>query len=66
MAGTIAGTLAGAGAIRKDWISKIDQANRCALGSLASNLQNLTQRLRENQLNQETRRNKAFASLLES
>ena len=64
MAGSIAGALHGARAIRSNWIEQIDQANRIDLKPLALDLTALTHRLQQSQHEAAQARNQAFTELL--
>ena len=64
MAGSIAGALHGARAIRSNWIKQIDQANRIDLKPLALDLTALTHRLQQSQHEAAQARNQAFTELL--
>lgn len=64
MAGTIAGALHGARAIRSNWIEQINQANRVDLKPLALDLTALTHRLQQDQFEAAQARNQAFTDLL--
>ena len=64
MAGSIAGALHGARAIRPNWIEQIDQANRIDLKPLALDLTALTHRLQQSQHEAAQARNQAFTELL--
>ena len=64
MAGAIAGALHGAAAIRPDWISRINSANRIDLAPLARDLAALTVKLQKRQHDQALARNNAFIAML--
>ncbi len=64
MAGSIAGALHGARAIRSNWIKQIDQANRIDLKPLVLDLTALTHRLQQSQHEAAQARNQAFTELL--
>ena len=63
MAGAIAGALHGDGAIRPEWIARVNAANRVDLDPLARDLTALTTTLQQAQLVAATLRNEEFAAL---
>ena len=64
MAGAIAGALHGAGAIRADWVERIDSANRIDLRPLARDLASLAAKLQERQHQAAQDRQRQFTDLL--
>jgi len=63
MAGAIAGALHGAGAIRNEWMERIDSANDIDLAPIARDLTNLTIKLQERQGEEALARGAAFNDL---
>jgi ADP-ribosylglycohydrolase len=63
MAGAIAGALHGDGAVRQEWMARIDAANRVDLDPLARDLAALSTRLQEEQLATAEARAREFAAL---
>jgi ADP-ribosylglycohydrolase len=64
MAGAIAGALHGAQAVRADWMTQVDSANRVDLKGLAQRLAGLVVQLQQQELAQAQTRAQDFATLL--
>lgn len=66
MAGALAGALHGDGAIRPEWIARINEANRCDLDPLARDLTALTTTLQQAQMDAAQSRQREFAALVQN
>ena len=63
MAGSIAGAMHGAGAIRSEWIKQVNEANRVDLSGLARDMTDLVNSLHRQQMDEAQKKEEAFGRL---